>query len=392
MNIYIKRFFIISLLFVFSFCGRNTYQVYKLSEQSEFINKEGLFYFLPRTVISIEITIEKTDRVKGIYAQYSSKYLGISNVIQENTSEYDIADIKIKTFNEPDPDKIFFVTMPKNKTKKNKLYISLQENGIIESVNYAIDSVLSISQQAKALTVYEDFQEAGQAFRMFVNHNIMEKVDTIFEYIHLDTMTIEKHVLRKSTIEKDMEQRAKEASEFLVKLNDHRVSLVSGYQEVDYNNQTLNNMLGNIDQMIQEYMSLFIGKTTTQSLTYNFSIIPETTTKNTSLFLFSLDKSKGINDIESSNENNNFYLELMPSLTTSRLTPIISNQQNNKKLKKGFYYNIPEKTKLVITKGDKNLIFENSIMVNQFGVVHFLPNGNYRILYDSNSASLRKIR
>jgi len=373
-------------------CNKNTYQVFRLSEQSKFSDKEGIFYFLPRTVINIEVIVEKTDIVKGPYAAYSSKYLGISNPIQENSTLYKLSDIQIKTLNEPDPEKIFFLVLPKSNNKKKQLMITLKENGIIESVNVRDDSLSAQIQQLKTASLGDDFSNQVEPFKMFVNDNIMERVDTIFEYIHLDTMTIEKKIYQKSTVEKSMEQKAKEASEYIIMINDLKMNLISGYQEVDYNEETFRQMLYEMDKLIGEYTSLFIGKTITQTMTYNFTYTPESATKNHSIFLFNIDKNTGLSDTESSKVDQNIYIELMPSLTTSKIAPFISNQASNTKHRKGFYYNIPEKTKIILTKAKSNVIFESNIMINQFGVIHFLPANHYKILYFDNSASLRRIQ
>lgn len=368
------------------------YQVFRLDEQTEFADEEGMFYFLPRTVINVEVIVEKTDKVNGPYSAYSSKYLGISNPITENSTIYRIADLQIKTLNEPDPEKIFFLVFPKNKSLRNQLMITLKENGVIESVNVNEDSISTQMNQFKAASLNEDFSNQPEPFKMFINDNIMEKVDTLFEYIHLDTMTIEKRTYQKSTVEKSLEQKAREASEYIVMLNDYRVNLISGYQEVDYNETTFRLMLAEMDKLISEYMSLFIGKTITHTMTYNFTYTPEASTGNKSIFLFSIDKYSGLSDSESAIPGQNIYIELMPSLTTSKIEPIVSNQAAGTKHRKGFYYNIPEKTKVFITKGNTDVIFESNIMVNQFGVVHFLPSRHYKILYFDNSASLRRIQ
>lgn len=386
-------FFYAFIMVVFlNSCGLGKYEVFKLDQQNDFLKKEGMFYFLPRTVINFEVTIEKTDHIKGPYAAFSAKYLGISNVITENITNYSIVDLKIKSQNEPDPDKIFFIAFPACKSKKHELLISLKENGIIESVNIDADSLSVQHQQLKYSSMQNEFEEEGQPFKMFINYNILEKVDTIFEFIHLDTMTIEKQVYKRSVIEKNIEQRAKEASEYIIKLNEYKMNLLSGYQEVSYSDATLSFMISSLDQMISEYMSLFTGKTITQAMTYNFTHIPETSTKNTSLFLFSFDKNEGLKDIESSDPSRNIYVEFMPSLTTSKIAPIVNNQYQNSRKSKGFYYNIPEKTKLILSKGKNESIFESNVMINQFGVVHYLPAKHYKILYFDNSASLRRIQ
>jgi hypothetical protein len=268
----------------------------------------------------------------------------------------------------------------------------MKENGIIESVNMQEETEANQAQIQKLSQLQSDFDDENQPFKMFINYNIMEKVDTLFEFIHLDTVTIEKQTYRRSVVEKDQEQRARETSEYIIKLNEHKVNLLSGYQEVSYSDQSLALMISSLEQMISEYMSLFTGKTIVRAMTYNFVFIPEPGTRSKSFFLFSIDRNKGLSDLETGNASGNIYIELMPSLTTSKIAPIADYQYANTKTRKGFYYNIPEKTKLLLSNGSGEAIFESNILVNQFGVVHNLPANYNKILFFDNSASLKKVQ
>lgn len=391
-----KRIFFLSGIFAvivfISSCGLCRYEVFKLEQQDEFLKKEGMFYFLPRTVVSVEVTIEKTDEIKGPYSAYSAKYLGLSNVINENSTNYSISDIRVKTLNEPDPDKIFYIAFPKIKSRKHQFMITLKENGIIESVNVPADSVITQMQQIRSGNLQNEFEDEIQPFKMFINYNILEKFDTIFEFIHLDTLTIEKQVYKKSAVEKNPEQRAKEISEYIVRLNEYKINLLSGYQEIGYSETTLHLMVSSLDQMISEYMSLFTGKTINQTMTYYYTYTPESSIKNRNLFLFSIDRNEGLSDIESTDVRKNIYIELMPSLTTSKIAPLVNNQNGNTIHRKGFYYNIPEKTKIILSNGKGETIFETNVLVNQFGVIHSLPPKQYKVLFFDNSASIRQVK
>ena len=376
------------ILFVLG-CNRFV-TVYHISESEKFVDSHGFYYTLPRTVLNIEVTVEKTDRVKGPYAVYANKYLGLSNVITENSTEYNIADISITTLNEPDPNKFYFVKLPEKYKNKNKPLISLNEYGILKSINWPFDTLKYKPVFSQDIHKLKDDID-NRPFKMLVNYNILEQVDTIFEIVHLDTMKIEKQILKRSFVEKSVEQKAKETSEHIIKLNEYKMNLISGYHEVPYSEETLQLMLSSIDQQINEYISLFTGKIIQNNLNYHLLHIPESLDKVTNVFLFSFDKRTGLSYSKDKDERKHIYLELTFSIFTKRINNIVNEQKENIKSEKGFYYNIPEKTKLTLTRNNGEKIYEKHVLINQFGLVHFLPPGELKVLMHENNASLKRI-
>ena len=47
------------------------------------LNTDGISYTLPMTVFKIDIELEKTTKLPGTFKQYSKKFLGVENVINE---------------------------------------------------------------------------------------------------------------------------------------------------------------------------------------------------------------------------------------------------------------------------------------------------------------------
>lgn len=385
----------IALLFAalifYSSCSSN-YQVYRIDEKEAFAKKNGVFYSLPKTVVNVKVTVEKVDRIRGPYAEFANTYLGIPSVITENQSSFNIVDIEVTTFSEADSEKIFFVSFPKKMNKnKQDFILSLQENGVISGLNIS-DELLGVknkSYHTDNISNVSDFN--AQQFKMFLNENILEKVDTLFEMIHIDTMKYEKQILKRSTVQKSIELKAKETSEYLIKLSEHKINLLSGYQEIAYNEESIKFMVNSIDQLIAEYTSLFTGKQNRSVLEYNFTIIPE---KNNTggKFIFSLDRFRGFSDSPSVNNASNIFVEFMPSMSTSKIAEAIEQQISNQKSLKGLYYNIPEKTKIVFYKGNNEIVYESNILINQFGTINFLPAEQLKVKFYNNSGAIQMIK
>lgn len=371
--------------------GCSTFEVIPVSNEEALEKKQGFFYHLPRTVLSIDITVTKTDMIKGPFAAYSSKYLGISNVINENTSSYSISDISISTYAEPDPEKVFFVSIPKKFRQSDKLHFLMEENGIMAGFNVADDTIHRLNNGALVRSNHEEYDAANASFKYFATQNILEKTDTIYEKIILDTITIEKQILQRSLVEKSMEQKASDVADYLSLIAENKMNLLSGYQEVAYSIESMEFMLFKLEQMEQDYLSLFIGKTVTSTLTYHFEYVPNQSTKSSSIFLFCFDKKSGLNEVQdSSNEDSGVYLELMPSMTTTRLTPIVNAHSGSKKAK-GFYYNIPEKTKVLLSMQAGEILYEANLPISQFGITTFLPVNIRKVVLFPRTGAIEKV-
>ena len=43
--------------------------------------KEGIFYSLPRTVVRVDVNIDRIENYRGPYSDFSLRFLGLKNVI-----------------------------------------------------------------------------------------------------------------------------------------------------------------------------------------------------------------------------------------------------------------------------------------------------------------------
>ena len=53
-------------------------------------------YVLPQTVLKVALVIQETKSVPGPFREYAEKYLGIKDVIKQNSSKWQILDMELK--------------------------------------------------------------------------------------------------------------------------------------------------------------------------------------------------------------------------------------------------------------------------------------------------------
>ena len=233
--------------------GFSQINVFHIDNNLNLTKKEGVFYSLPRTVIRIDVNIDRIENYKGPYSEYALKYLGLKNVVMVNSVEYKITGMTVTTSQQPDPDQYYFLELAGKLSKDEKAgLLSFTESGLIlGTIPERIDTVAKeekiINKEEPGLATEKDV--FPEVFKYSADVNFFEKVDTIIRKVNIDTMTLERQYLKRTVIEKSPEQKAKEASDYIVKIKDNRFNLISGFQEVNYNRETLEYMDSQLKQI-----------------------------------------------------------------------------------------------------------------------------------------------
>ncbi len=365
----------------------SSYNVIHVDENNIPETTEGFYYALPRNVVTIDISVKQITKIAGPYAAYASKYLGIKDAFQTNTTTYELSDIRINTYAEPDPEQYYFVDLSKAKGyKSHNMMMSLSEAGLIQDLNDNSDKQVQKEKEEKKEKNDIDYSET---FKYFADANLVERIDTIIEQINMDTTTIERLSFRRSLVEKTMEQKAKEASEYLMQIKEQRIDIITGAQEVAYSEATVKYMSDQLAKMEQEYMKLFTGITQTETLQYRYYYLPESQVYSASIPLFKFSKTDGI--IKETNRNGEMvYIHIDRARNTTQLEKFVQGSQGEKKTNNGLFYRIPEYAKFTIKEGEA-LKAEASFLISQFGVVTSLPAKNAKVQFYPNSGAIRKV-
>lgn len=379
--------FILLALFVAS-CS--SYNVIHVEADNKPVDAEGIFYALPRNVVTIDIEVEEVRFIAGPYASYASKYLGIKDALLNTTTNFELSDIKINTYSEPDPDQYYFVDLSNYGGYKAKsMMMSMSKSGLIQDLNANSDLQLEKEKREHNAKSEIDYSET---FKYFAGANLVEKIDTIVEQVILDSTTVERMHLKRSLVEKSIEQKAKEASELLMKIKAQRFDIITGAQEVAYSGETVAYMSEELAKMEQEYMKLFTGIVQRETLKFRYYYLPESHVFSASIPLFKFSKFLGIVK-ETNSEGQMVYIHVDRARTTSTLEKFVNytdEEQNSKKVDKGLFYRIPETAKFTIKEGDE-LKAEASFLISQFGVVTNLPAKYTKVQFYPNSGAIRRV-
>jgi hypothetical protein len=337
---------------------------------------------LPLTVIQVDIIVNKIQKVKGPFAEYADQMLGLSKVTSVNSTEYELKDIRLTDFTEPDPSEYYFVQMPEKQKDRKAIELFLSADGVIAGVGSSARPDNSKSQRSIDLSTSRvDIPE-------FANPSVFERMDTVIKRISLDTTIIEQKFFRKTSAAKSVEQKAREAAEFILKLDESMYNLINGYQEVNYEKGTMEFMYNQMNSMKKDYLELFRGVTSISSETVTYFYIVDKSNPVETLCRFSI--SKGILP-KTATSGDLIQVQANSMNKTNVLKPETEKLNSGNRDSHGLYYRIPDKANVVVKVGGQ-MKLEAQIVINQFGVVTFLPASSLRnISIDSNTGTVRRV-
>lgn len=352
--------------------------------------KDGIFYSLPRTVVKIEVKIDRIENYKGPYADFALRYLGLKNVVSENSIDYRISGISITTYPEPDPEQYYFVELGEKASKGEKAgLLSLSDAGIFLGTqpDKMDGSGLFTPLAVQPTSAPEAEKDAfGELFKYSADVSVFEKVDTIIRKINIDTMTVERQYYKRTMVEKSPEQKAKEAADYISKIKENRFNLISGSQEVNYNKETLEYMDDQLNRMEKEYLKLFTGISLHKSLSFSYKYIPVSNQINTEIPIFKFLRSKGVIDLDEPG-GKVITIKIQRVGNTNTVANYLKKAEKDSKVQ-GFSYRIPELARVTV-KLDENTQEETQCLVSQLGVVTNLPASNWKVQFYMETGGIK---
>ena len=367
-----------------------TYNVLHITNETS-SKEQGVFYYLPRTTLVIDVEITKTNYIPGPYAAFAEQYLGYTGV-QTKHSLYEIHNIVITDVAEPDPEQLFFIETK----KKFASLFEMEENGILRNVN-----IPSSQEEKLELKQEKDLQRnEGVVKQKLLNLiNIREKLDTVYNRQMLeDSVIVEQRSINRILVKNSIEQSAREAATKISEIRASKYALISFNEDIALESGTLNTMLKELDELENEYFKLFLGYSETEKINQRLFYKPDINNVGFQP-LFRFNSNMGINDsLKLMMET--VYIVQTVNKTTQGISYFNINNENLYKKKKndntnegGLAYRIPETASFKIIWNNKILANAN-IQVAQFGTLLRLPKYNLKCLkvsYDVPSGYIKSL-
>ena len=317
--------------------------------------EEGVVYYLPKTLIEIQVTATKVTYTPGELCQYANRYLRLNNISSQPNEYWEIKSVEVNTIGIPDANKAYSIKL-KDKMATSK--VELTDNGIIKAIN------TTAPEEEKA--------PKGKVFEK------TKRVDP------RNFMTEE--MLLAGSTNKMAELIAKE----IYNIRESKNSLTRG--QADYMPQdgaALKIMLDNLETQEKALTSMFSGWTERSNHTFTFYVEPKEEIHDQIVFRFS--KKQGI-----VKENDLSGEPIYITITDETTIPPADEEAKSKKKVIGVIYNIPGKARVSIDSMNKNY-FEDELIIAQFGETEVLIDNlfnkkvNTRVIFDPVTGGIRKI-
>lgn len=319
-------------------------------------------YALPKTILNVDVVVEKKIRKVGPFAGFSEKYIGISPKITADEVKWNIQSLTITEKGEVDPQHFYKLTSVENYEPN---LIQLTPEGLIQGFNMkAVDVANEITPQ----TLHENVDFEIEYGQFSIDPNLLTKKDTVFKVVETDTAFIKVPELKELAFAKSIEDKAKEAAHQLFKLRKRRFKiLTANYEVLPPDGKAYEVIVRELDKLEKEYLSLFLGKEVCVLEPGHFTYKPKATDKGGVLFRISPEKglveSDDLKAVPVRIELNNLgvtselpVLPVDPTVVPDRL----------------IYYRIPGQADVVISKG-KQVVYHKRHLISQFGKIFSLP-------------------
>ncbi len=333
------------------------------AENTTSLNTQGLIYALPRTVLKIKVDAIKNVIISGPYSRFALKYLGISDVPIKKTEEWSISNIDIVSVTETDPTTLY-TAIPGNNSKID--FLKLCSSGLIlpiSGIGVNSTSIKDLNGRAENKTYFNDLSTLPF---------IASEKTTYYSKVQHDSVFVRVPIQKEMIVEKNIEEKARDASDFIFMLRKRRSDFLSVDADHNLNGDGLKIALDEISRLEQEYLTLFIGKTFTETSVHYFEYIPNQPEGESSI-IFRFSASKGV--LSSSDLSGN------PILLKSQPEPIPESYEllfrsigleKDKPVSEVVYYRIPISANINISDG-KNELVARRISICQYGPLVRMP-------------------
>ena len=352
------------LLFLAGCSAVEYYQRGRALAETDQIPAKSLVYALPRTTLTIDVTVRKTLFRHGPYYRYAEKYLGITEASNEDRVEWTISDIMIRAEEEIDPEQYYM--LESNGPLEVNVF-TLSKSGLILTPNPAAYEKSPVIQSVIS-------EETEQPFHtdLSVKRNITFVYDTNYRFIETDTGFVRVPYLYEREVQLTLEEQAEEAANFIIKIRKRRFKLMSGQYDVFPEGIALQYAVENLTVLEKEYIALFIGKYKDEDYHFSFRYTPGEDPVDLPHLLFRFSAESGVvplNDLT----GKPVMLDIIQQGTAKIIDdltykPLEEGVEDNKAL----FYRIPEVATIRIID-EQQVLAEKDLLIYQLGPTLRLP-------------------
>lgn len=316
--------------------------------------ENSMIYALPRTRVIVNIEVVQHDIVPGPYKAYAEKYLGLQGVPQSSETEYELNAMELKVVSEADPDYYYALTSSHPGVVMPGIFRFCEQGLMLDDQHFIPFSMYR--------PLNNEQSESDRFTDLSVKRYIVSSTDKKEKGGGEKPLELNKR--QEGGKIKTIEQKAKEASDFIFKIRKRRFKLLAGQYDVFPQGEALAVSIVELNNLESEYLSLFIGKRNIDTLNQSFSFVPKSSQEMEREVICRFSTENGIADANSS-DGKPLVLELRAQNYTNALKQV-QFPQTGPVYEEVIFYRLPEKVSLRLFFGSRAVI-ESEESIFQYG-------------------------
>jgi len=332
---------------------------------------EGITYALPRTCFRVHVKAVKETFTPGPYAAYAEQLLGITDAKNRASVNWEIEDVAIETFSEPDPDQV-------HKALGDAAFlVDLTPEGCLAGINAGAIPGSVVPVKTNSLVSSPEYEDG---FR-FANFN-----DT-----PLYTPGDSTNNFRPVRVSPDV--KAAEAANHILESRLTQYNLAAGLMDEFHPDGIAYKVsLKELKTIEKNYLSLFVGRTTYKHETFSFDLVPTSAAEKGEV-IFRFSDEKGVvpaSDLSAKP----VMLKVEPESDLIKKYTGLAKSDNPQAGESGIYYRMPSVADISIIYELKTIATARAT-VAQFGVVAPMPEellyGEYAIKIHPETGAVQSV-
>ncbi|MBR5149323.1 MAG: DUF4831 family protein [Bacteroidaceae bacterium] len=220
--------------------GMASYAQTTVSNYTPGVTAEGVVYYLPKTVINVNVTVEKTTYTPGELCQYADRYLRISNISDKEDVQCAIKEVTVTPSAIANTEKPYHIKFTTNSVAP---LVQLDEAGILMAIN-TTHPESDAAEKASATDAKELNPRSYMTEEMLMTGSKAKMAELVAKEIY--------------------------------NIRESKSLLLRGQNDnMPKDGEALRIILDGINEQEQALMQLFVGTTVTKVTTQTFQVIPE---------------------------------------------------------------------------------------------------------------------
>jgi hypothetical protein len=295
--------------------------------------------------------------------------LGIDNVPSADADRWNMDEMQIELFSEPDPEQVH------KAMGQAAQMVSLTESGILAGINTSVN-----------------VEETAVKTNSFLKKNLDKQVkftDVSIWSFYSPVDSTKKFKM----VSKNLEQKAAEAAETIFNIRNSRFALLTNADDEPLpDGKSFEVMTEELGKMEENYVALFIGKSNKQIYQFSFDFVPEQKTlKGEVVFRFS--DERGVLP-KSDLSGRPIVIDVVKAENLAAKQSGLSTSENPNAGRSGLYYRMPGMSEIRIMDGNAQIAGARAAIA-QFGTIAPVPedllDGNYKLEFYPNTGAVKSI-